>query len=66
MPPAPVPRIRLALSPGLPAGPVMPDGLAARIAVVLGALLVFRLGTHVPLPGIDLEVRQRVPPGWNG
>src|SRR3954453_18875334 len=31
----------------------MISGLARRIAFTLGALLVYRLGTYIPLPGID-------------
>jgi preprotein translocase subunit SecY len=31
----------------------MKPELARRIAFTLGALLIFRLGTHIPLPGVD-------------
>jgi preprotein translocase subunit SecY len=31
----------------------MTSGLARRIAITLGALLLFRAGSHIPLPGID-------------
>jgi preprotein translocase subunit SecY len=34
---------------------MMPE-LAKRIAFTLGALLIFRLGTNIPLPGLDLAV----------
>ncbi|HCQ71281.1 MAG TPA: preprotein translocase subunit SecY, partial [Rhodospirillaceae bacterium] len=30
--------------------------LKKRIMFVLGALLVYRLGTYIPVPGIDLAV----------
>jgi len=38
----------------------MNSELGRRVAFALGALLVFRIGTHVPLPGIDLGVWARV------
>src|SRR5437016_13075187 len=38
----------------------MNSELGRRVAFTLGALLVFRIGTHVPLPGIDLGVWARV------
>jgi preprotein translocase subunit SecY len=34
----------------------MTPELAKRIAFTLGALHIFRLGTHIPLPGLDLSV----------
>lgn len=30
--------------------------LKARLLFVLGALIIYRIGTHIPLPGIDLSV----------
>jgi preprotein translocase subunit SecY len=34
--------------------------LGRRIGFTLGALLVFRIGTYIPLPGIDLDVWMRI------
>src|SRR5215472_13395982 len=34
----------------------MTSELARRLALTLGALLVFRLGTYIPLPGLDTAV----------
>jgi preprotein translocase subunit SecY len=34
--------------------------LGRRIAFTLGALLVFRIGTYIPLPGIDLNVWMQI------
>src|SRR5580700_4691126 len=34
----------------------MSPGLRRRIAFTIGVLLVYRLGTYIPLPGIDLTV----------
>src|SRR5579864_6804118 len=34
--------------------------LARRIAVTIGLLLVYRLGAHIPIPGIDLTVARGV------
>jgi preprotein translocase subunit SecY len=34
----------------------MSSELARRIAVTLGALLVFRIGSYIPLPGINIDV----------
>jgi preprotein translocase subunit SecY len=36
--------------------PMTLEELTRRVAVTLGALLVYRLGVHVPLPGIDPSV----------
>jgi len=30
--------------------------LKARLLFVLGALIIYRIGTHIPLPGIDIQV----------
>jgi preprotein translocase subunit SecY len=38
----------------------MTPELARRIAFTLGALLVYRLGTYIPLPGIDPNVWEQV------
>jgi preprotein translocase subunit SecY len=37
-----------------------------RIAFTIGALLVYRLGTHIPLPGIDLAVWASLFPSMQG
>jgi preprotein translocase subunit SecY len=34
--------------------------LARRIAITLGALLVYRIGTYIPLPGIDVSVWMQI------
>jgi len=44
----------------------MTSNLARRIAFTLGVLLIYRLGSYIPLPGIDPQVWGRVfgsPPG---
>jgi preprotein translocase subunit SecY len=33
----------------------MTNELARRIAITIGALLIFRFGTYIPLPGIDMQ-----------
>ena len=38
----------------------MTPELGRRIAFTLGALLVYRLGTYIPLPGISPEVWQQI------
>jgi preprotein translocase subunit SecY len=38
----------------------MTSELGQRIAFTVGALLVFRLGTHIPLPGINADVWQQL------
>jgi preprotein translocase subunit SecY len=38
----------------------MSSELARRIAFTLGALLVYRLGVYIPLPGVDLTVWTRI------
>jgi len=38
----------------------MSSELGRRIAFTLGALLVFRLGSYIPIPGIDIEVLQQL------
>ena len=38
----------------------MSSALARRVAFTLGALLVFRIGTYIPLPGIDTAVWARI------
>src|SRR5258708_13684352 len=38
----------------------MTPELARRIAFTLGALLVYRLGTYIPLPGIDPNIWEQV------
>lgn len=38
----------------------MTSELMRRIAFTLGALLIFRIGTFVPLPGIDIAVWERI------
>jgi preprotein translocase subunit SecY len=38
----------------------MNSELAGRAAVTLGALLVYRIGTFIPLPGIDLAVWEQI------
>jgi preprotein translocase subunit SecY len=38
----------------------MNSELAGRAAVTLGALLVYRVGTFIPLPGIDLAVWEQI------
>ncbi|MGB8400484.1 preprotein translocase subunit SecY, partial [Bradyrhizobium sp.] len=38
----------------------MKSELARRIAFTLGALLVYRLGTYIPLPGIDPDIWEQV------
>jgi preprotein translocase subunit SecY len=38
----------------------MTEGLGRRIALTLGALLLYRLGTYIPLPGIDPTVWDQV------
>ncbi len=44
----------------------MNSDLMRRVAVTLGALLVYRIGTFVPLPGIDPTVWERVFRGQAG
>jgi preprotein translocase subunit SecY len=41
-------------------------GLGQRIAFTLGALLVYRIGTYIPLPGIDPAVLQQFFRGQRG
>ena len=36
----------------------MSSALARRVVLTLGALLVFRIGTYIPLPGIDAALAQ--------
>jgi preprotein translocase subunit SecY len=31
-----------------------------RVTVTLGALVIYRLGAHIPLPGVDLQVLQAI------
>ena len=38
----------------------MNSDLTRRIAFTLGALLVYRIGTYIPLPGIDLAAWERI------
>ena len=38
----------------------MTSELGRRVAITLGALLVFRIGTYIPLPGVDLGVWARI------
>jgi preprotein translocase subunit SecY len=38
----------------------MNPGLARRIAFTLGALLIYRLGTYIPLPGLDSNTWEQV------
>ncbi len=40
--------------------------LARRIAFTLGALLLYRLGSNIPLPGIDLEIWGEIVRGDSG
>jgi preprotein translocase subunit SecY len=35
-------------------------GLGQRVLFTLGALVIYRLGTYVPLPGIDLQLLQEL------
>jgi preprotein translocase subunit SecY len=44
----------------------MTSELGRRVAFTLGALLVFRIGTYIPLPGIDLDVWTQIfrSQGW--
>src|SRR5262245_49676405 len=44
----------------------MNSDLMRRVAVTLGALLVYRIGTFIPLPGIDPTVWERVFRGQAG
>src|SRR5262249_15652239 len=37
-----------------PGPPQMNEQLGSRIAFTLSALLIFRIGTYIPLPGIDI------------
>lgn len=37
----------------------MTSELGRRVAFTLGALLVFRIGTYIPLPGVDLDIGRR-------
>jgi preprotein translocase subunit SecY len=41
----------------------MPQDLTRRIAVTLGALLLYRLGQYIPLPGIDPVAWVRISQG---
>jgi len=41
------------------AGGAMNSDLMRRVAFTLGALLVYRIGTFIPLPGIDPAVWSR-------
>lgn len=36
--------------------------LKARILFTLGALIVYRIGTHIPLPGVDARILADVNP----
>src|ERR1700677_711296 len=38
----------------------MTSELARRIAFTLGALLIYRLGTWIPLPGLNSSIREQV------
>ena len=44
----------------------MNSELGRRVAFTLGALLVFRIGTYIPLPGIDLDVWAQIFRGRGG
>jgi preprotein translocase subunit SecY len=44
----------------------MNSELGRRVAFTLGALLVFRIGTYIPLPGIDLDVWTQIFRGRGG
>ena len=44
----------------------MNSDLMRRVALTLGALLVYRIGTFVPLPGIDPAVWERIFRGQSG
>jgi preprotein translocase subunit SecY len=44
----------------------MNSELARRIAFTLGALLVFRIGSHIPLPGIDPGIWAQFYPATSG
>src|SRR5215831_4512118 len=44
----------------------MNSDLMRRIAVTLGALLVYRIGTFIPVPGIDPAVWERIFHGQAG
>jgi len=44
----------------------MTSELGRRVAFTLGALLVFRIGTYIPLPGIDLGVWTQIFRGQGG
>lgn len=46
-----------------PAGPNPQSGFAARVLFTVGALLVYRLGCQIPLPGLDAEVLSRLDAG---
>ena len=37
-----------------------------RVAITLGALLVFRIGTYIPLPGINSAVWDQIWPSYGG
>jgi preprotein translocase subunit SecY len=44
----------------------MNSDLMRRVAFTLGALLVYRIGTFIPLPGIDISVWERLFPSQSG
>jgi preprotein translocase subunit SecY len=47
-------------------GPPMTPGLAQRIAWTIGALLLFRLGEWIPLPGVNVEAWEILARGHAG
>src|ERR1044071_3466947 len=44
----------------------MTSELGRRVVFTLGALLVFRIGTYIPLPGIDLDLWTQIFRGQGG
>src|SRR5260370_18688260 len=51
---------------GFISGGAMNSDLMRRVAFTLGALLVYRLGTFIPLPGIDPAVWEQIFRGQSG
>ena len=48
----------MAKAPGMPAGSMVPDlskigEVRSRLLFLLGAIIVFRIGSYIPVPGID-------------
>jgi len=48
------------MSDGRSVSNVRSNALARRIAITIGALLVFRLGGYLPVPGVDQDELSRL------